>query len=123
MKPRDFINFFKTKSGKLVVFALVFGGALVLFGVIRDRSRSQDEMDVRVSPSTNHTDNPQVVQTIQRPSEPYRPPPLKPEPPPAPKPATNEPPKVAKPPKPPEPRPVQIEPISLFADATAGVAD
>lgn len=123
MKPRDFINFFKTKSGKLVVFALLFGGGLVLFGVIRDRSRSQDEMDVRVSPSTNHTDNPQVVQTIQRPSEPYRPPPLKPEPPPAPKPATNEPPKVAKPPKSPEPRPVQIEPISLFADATAGVAE
>jgi len=123
MKPRDFINFFKTKSGKLVVFALLFGGGLVLFGVIRDRSRSQDEMDVRVSPSTNHTDNPQVVQTIQRPSEPYRPPPPKPEPPPAPKPATNEPPKVVAPPKPPEPRPVQIEPISLFADATAGVAE
>lgn len=123
MKPRDFINFFKTKSGKLVVFALLFGGGLVLFGVIRDRSGSQDEMDVRVGPSTNHTDNPQVVQTIQRPSEPYRPPPLKPEPPPAPKPATNEPPKVVAPPKPPEPRPVQIEPISLFADATAGVAE
>jgi len=123
MKPRDFINFFKTKSGKLVVFALLLGGGLVLFGVIRDRSRSQDEMDVRVGPSTNHTDNPQVVQTIQRPSEPYRPPPLKPEPPPAPKPATNEPPKVVAPPKPLEPRPVQIEPISLFADATAGVAE
>ncbi len=123
MKPRDFINFFKTKSGKLVVFALLFGGGLVLFGVIRDRSRSQDEMDVRVGPSTNHTDNPQVVQTIQRPSEPYRPPPLKLERPPVPKPATNELPKVVAPPKPPEPRPVQIEPISLFADATAGVAE
>jgi len=32
MTPRDFINFFKTKSGKLVVFALLFGGGLVLFG-------------------------------------------------------------------------------------------
>lgn len=123
MKPRDFINFFKTKSGKLVVFALVFGGALFLFGVIRDRSRGQDEMDVRVKPSTNQTDNPQVVQTILRPSEPYRPPPSKPEPRPAPKPATNEPPKVVVPAKPPESRPVQIEPISLFADAMAGVAE
>jgi hypothetical protein len=124
MKPRDFINFFSTKSGKLVVFALVFGGGLLLFGVIRDRSRSLDEMDVRVSPSTNQTDNPQVVQTILRPSEPYRPPPSKPEQPIARK-VTSETPKVvtSPPPKPPEPRPVQIEPISLFADATAGVAE
>lgn len=123
MKPRDFINFFKTKSGKLVVFALVFGGGLVLFGVISDRSRSQDEMDVRVKPSTNRTDSPQVVQTIVRPSEPYRPPPPKPEP--APKKATNELAKVVPlaPPKPPEPQPPQIHPISLFADATAGVTE
>jgi hypothetical protein len=123
MKPRAFIDFFKTKSGKLVLFAVVFGGGLVLFGVFRDRSRSPDEMDVRVSPLTNHADGAQVVQTIQRPSEPYRPPPPKPEPPPVPPPATNEPPKFVPPPKPQEPRPVQIEPISLFADATAGVAE
>jgi len=24
MKPRDFLNFFKTRSGKLVLFAVVF---------------------------------------------------------------------------------------------------
>ena len=46
MKPRDFINFFKTKSGKLVVFALLFGGGLVLFGVIRDRSCGQDHAEL-----------------------------------------------------------------------------
>ena len=25
MKPRDFLNFFKTRSGKLVLFAVIFG--------------------------------------------------------------------------------------------------
>ena len=70
MKPRDFLNFFKTKSGKLVLFAVVFGGGLVLFSVMRDRSRGQDDMDVRVcARSTNATDNPQVVQTIVRPMQ------------------------------------------------------
>jgi hypothetical protein len=124
MKPRDFINFFKTKSGKLVVFALVFGGGLILFGVIRDGSRSPDEMDVRVSPSTPPTDSPQVVQTILRPSEPYRPPPAKPEPPRSRKgPRTILPGRATEPPTPPEPPPPEIPPISLFADATAGVAE
>ena len=114
MKPRDFINFFRTKSGKLVVFALVFGGGLVLFGVIRDGSRSPDEMDVRVSPATPPTDSPQVVQTILRPSEPYRPPPAKREPPPVPKGATNDLARVVphpEPPTPPEPPPPEIPPI------------
>ena len=26
MKPRDFLNFFKTKTGKLVLFVVIFGG-------------------------------------------------------------------------------------------------
>ena len=29
MKPRDFLNFFKTKSGKLVAFGAVFAGGLI----------------------------------------------------------------------------------------------
>ncbi len=121
MKPRDFINFFTTKSGKLVVFALLLGAGLALVSVIRNPG--EDEMEVRVTRSTNHTESPQVVQTIQRPSEPFRAPPPRPEPLPDPKPATHEPPKVITAPKPPEPHPVLIEPISLFADSTAGAPE
>ena len=35
MKPRDFLNFFKTKSGKLVAFAALFAAALIIFSVLR----------------------------------------------------------------------------------------
>jgi hypothetical protein len=125
MKPRDFINFFKTKSGKLLVFALVFGGGLALFGVLRERSRSPDEMEVRVGSLTHPTDSPQVVQTIMRPSEPYRPPPPKPEPPPVPRGPTNDLARAVSPEPltPPDPPPAELPPISLFADATAGVVE
>jgi len=122
MKPRDFLNFFKTRSGKLVLFAVIFGGGLFLFSVFRDRSASGD-MDVRVSNlTTNATDRPQVVQSIERPMHPFRPPQPKAEPPPLPA-KTNEPPKavVEKPKQ--EPPPPQLAPISLFADASAGVAE
>ena len=64
MKPRDFLNFFKTKSGRLVLFVVVFGGGLLVFSALRGRSGRDDDMDVRVSRSqTNATDKPQVVQT------------------------------------------------------------
>jgi Bacterial conjugation TrbI-like protein len=121
MKPRDFLNFFKTRSGKLVLFAVVFGGGLLLLSALRDRSGSR-ETDLRVTQlTTNATDQPQVVQSIERPMQPFHPPPAKPGPPPLP-PKTNEPPKVVaeKPkPEPPEPLPA----ISLFADASAGVSE
>jgi hypothetical protein len=78
MKPRDFLNFFKTRSGKLILFAVIFGGGLLLFSVLRDRSGS-DDMDVRVTHlATNATDRPQVVQSIERPMQPFRPPMPKP---------------------------------------------
>ena len=35
MKPRDFLNFFKTKSGKLVAFAVLFAAALIIFSALR----------------------------------------------------------------------------------------
>ena len=38
MKPRDFLNFFKTKSGKLVLFVALFGGGLLVFSVLRGNS-------------------------------------------------------------------------------------
>lgn len=122
MKPRDFLNFFKTGSGKLVVFAAIFGGGLLLFSVLRNRSGSGDA-DVRVTRlTTNATDHPQVVQSIQRPMQPFHPPTPKPETLPSPV-KTNEPPKIVVEKPKPEPPPPQLPPISLFGDATAGVPE
>lgn len=118
MKPRDFLNFFKTRSGKLVAFAAIFGGGLFLFSVFRDRSASGD-MDVRVTHlATNATDRPQVVRSIERPMQLFRPPQPKREPPP-----------ISAKAKEPTTAGVEIPnqellaPISLFADASVGVAE
>ena len=63
------------------MFVAIFGGGLFLFSVLRDRSGSRDDMDVRVTGlTTNATDKPQVVQSIERPMQPFRPPTPKPEP-------------------------------------------
>ena len=122
MKPRDFLNFFKSRSGKLVLFVVIFGGGLLLFSVFRGRSGS-DDMDVRVSNlTTNATDRPQVVQSIERPMQLFRLPKPKPESRPLPT-QPNEPPKIAiEKPKPEAPSP-QLPSISLFADASAGVPE
>ena len=93
MKPRDFLNFFKTKSGKLVLFVAIFGGGLLLFSSLRNKSGNGDDMDVGVSRSqTNLTDKPQVVQTVLRPMQPFHPPTPKPEP--QPQPPVNQVPKI-----------------------------
>jgi hypothetical protein len=128
MKPRDFLNFFKTKSGKLVLFAALFGGGLVIFGVLRERSRSPDDMALAVKPArTNSTDKPQVVHSVELPMQPFHPPAPKPEPFPVVK--TNEPPKVVNQPalivserRPQETPALVLAPISLFADASTGDA-
>src|SRR6185295_18474055 len=121
MKPRDFLNFFKTKSGRLILFATIFGGGLLLFSALRDKSKTRDELELRL-PRTNQADKPQVVQTIERPMQPFQPPAPKPEPPTLP-PKTNEPPKVAVEKPKQEPPPAALAPISLFADAAAGIAE
>ena len=78
MKPREFLNFFKTNSGKLVLFAAIFGGGLILFSALHDRSRHHDELDPpETRTGTNQTDKPQVVQTLERPNQPYYAPALK----------------------------------------------
>ena len=120
MKPRDLLNFFKTKTGKLVLFVIIFGGGLMLFSAIRDKSGAHLIHTEPLAPIRTN-DKPQTVQTVERPMELFRPPQPKPEAPPPP-PKTNEPPKaVAEAPKPaPQPPP---PPISLFADATAGVPE
>ena len=122
MKPRDLLNFFKTNTGKLVLFVIIFGGGLMLFSAIRDKSGAHAIHTEPLAPVRTN-DKPQTVQTVERPMELFRPPQPKPEPPPPP-PRTNEPPKAVaealKPaPQPPPPPP----PISLFADATAGVTE
>jgi hypothetical protein len=43
MKPRDFLNFFKTKSGKLVAFGAVFAAALIIFSVVRKHHPSTED--------------------------------------------------------------------------------
>ncbi len=121
MKPRDLLNFFKTKSGKLLLFVVVFGGGLLLFSAVRNRTDSGPKLAVALL-GTNQTDKPQIVQTVERPTQPFHPPPPKPEPPPAP-PKTNEPPKIAEQKPPQAPPPAALAPISLFADATAGVTE
>ena len=123
MKPRDFLNFFKTKSGKLTLFVLVFGGDLLLFSALHNKSGSGDDMDVRVSRSqTNMTDKPQVVQTVVRPSQPFYLPPPKPEPLPPP-PQTNTVPTTPVQSRSQQTTTTTLAPISLFADSTAGVVE
>lgn len=123
MKPRDFLNFFKTKSGRLVLFAAVFGGGMVIFGVLRNSSSTGSNTELPLTrPRTNQTDHPQTVQTIERPMESFRPPSPKPEPTPALTPKTNDPSKVVADARPQPSSPPPIAPISLFVDSTAGVA-
>lgn len=120
MKPRDFLNFFKTPSGRLILFAAIFGGGLIVFGTLRSRSHGED---IQVTPAgTNVTDKPQTVQSLVRPMQPFDPPPPKPEP----KPAvttSRDKPKVIIETISQEPPAKPLAPISLFADASAGVPE
>ena len=119
MKPHDFINFFKTRSGKLLLFVLVFGGGLILFGVFRQRSHKSDEMDSAITRAqSKQTDNPQVVQSVERAMAPFHPPPPKPEPSQV---AVNKELRIQRPLQ--ESPPVSLAPISLFADSVAGTVE
>lgn len=122
MKPRDFLNFFKTKSGKLVVFGTVFAAGLIIFSALRKHHPSADEGMAVVPLSINTNDKPQVVQSVTRPMQPFNPPPPKPEPSPKPMPVTNV---VSVIPSPshsnaPPHQGEALAPISFFADSTAG---
>jgi hypothetical protein len=126
MKPRDFLNFLKTKSGKLVVFGALFAGGLTIFSVIRQHHTASE---VAATPlATNSVSGkPEVVQTVVRPMQLFNPPPPKSTPPPAspanstsglpaftntsPQPLPNVPPRQTE----------SLTPISLFADSAAGI--
>jgi hypothetical protein len=125
MKPRDFLNFFKTKSGKLVAFAVVFAAALMIFSALRKQHHSPDDAVSVTALATNATDKPQVVQSVVRPMQAYYPPPPKPDP-------TNFPSASSSSSSPgfPKPSPLPtvpanqaptLAPIGLFADSSAGV--
>ena len=120
MKPRDFLNFFKTKSGKLVLFVALFGGGLMIFSVLRDKSGSPE--DIAVAPArTNVTDKAQVVQSVELPMQPFRPPTPKPEALPVVK--STEAPKVITESRPQEAKAPALAPISLFADSATENTD
>jgi hypothetical protein len=114
MKPRDFLNFFKTGSGKLVLFVVIFGGGLILFSTFRGRHHDPEDVAV-TSAHTNITDKAQVVQSVELPMQPFHPPTPKPEP--LPVVRTNEIPDTIREPRPSEGNAPTLAPISLFGDA------
>jgi hypothetical protein len=119
MNPRDFLNFFKTKSGKLVAFGALFATALVIISVVRKHHAVAEAAINIAALSTNATDQPEVVQSVQRQLDVFRQPP---NPQPANLPPSSQPafrnssslPATANQPSP-------LAPVSLFADSTAGV--
>jgi hypothetical protein len=124
MKPRDFLNFFKTKSGKLVMFAALFGAGLTIFSVLRKHHTSPDDV-ITVAPLSTNATAPQIVQTVELPMQTFSPPQPKTQPTPmspAPglpnSPLTN--PSTQPLPVVPPRQPPALLPISLFADSTAG---
>jgi hypothetical protein len=123
MKPRDFLNFFKTRSGKLLAFGAVFATALIIFSVVRKHHPSTDDPVSVTVLATNVTDKPQVVQSVTRPMQVYYPPPSKSQP----TSSSSSSPQSAFPN--PSPLPVvpanqlpTLSPISLFGDSSAGIA-
>jgi hypothetical protein len=119
MKPRDFLNFFKTRTGKIITFGALFAAGMVIFGVLR-KLHTPAEDAVAVAPlGTNAVSGkPQVVQSVVRPMQAFHPP--------AATSSTQFLPGFTN--TSPQPLPVvpanqlpALTPISLFADSSAGV--
>lgn len=81
MKPRSFLDLFRTRSGKLLLFACVFGAALLLYQQTRGKA-AKDQESPTATPldPESKTNRPQVVETVLRAMEAFRPPPPKPDP-------------------------------------------
>ncbi len=114
MNPRSFLNFLRSRTGKLLVFALLF--ALVMVLVVRARWSSLQSEDGGFIGRRALTGGPQMIETVQRAMEIFRPPP----------------PKVERPPQTAQtnlgaaqpqvaPKPLSPLPISLFAETPAAV--
>ncbi|MGD0615745.1 MAG: TrbI/VirB10 family protein [Verrucomicrobiota bacterium] len=121
MKPRDFLNFFKTKTGKLLAFIALFAAALIIFSVLRKHNTSAEDAVSVTALATNATDKPQVVQSVTRPMQVYYPPPPKPEPTALPSSSQSAFPKPSPLPTVPANQAPTLSPISLFADSSAGI--
>ena len=116
MKPRDFLNFFKTRSGKIITFGALFAAGLVVFSVIRKHHTPDEDSMVLAPLGSNAVTKPQVVQSVVRSMQAFHPPSsaqpsnstiINASPQPLPSVPLNQMPALA--------------PISLFADSTAGV--
>ena len=121
MKPRDFLNFFKTKSGKLVAFGALFAAALIIFSVFRKHHTSAEDAISVTALATNATDKPQVVQSVTRPMQVYYPPTPKPEPATLSSSSQSAFPKPSPSPGVPASPAPMLPPLSLFADSSAGI--
>jgi hypothetical protein len=76
MNPRNFLGFFKTRSGRLATFGALFATGLIIFSVTRKHSAATDAA-VSVTPLDLGTNQPQVVESVVRPYQAFYPPPVK----------------------------------------------
>jgi hypothetical protein len=126
MKPRDFLNFFKTRSGRLITFGALLAAGLIIFSVVRkQRAANEDDVAVAALGTNAVTGKPQVVQSVLRPMQIFDPPAPKSEPtdnrsstPSATSPAL---PKPSPLPTAPANQAPPLAPISLFEDSSAGI--
>src|SRR3989442_12749712 len=84
MNPRSLLNFLRSKSGKLVLFGLIFSAALVVFGSLRSQRVAQQPVTMKPPDLDLATNKSQTVESITRPMQEFRLPQPKPEPPPKP---------------------------------------
>ena len=80
MNPRTLLNFLRSKSGKLVLFGLIFSGALVVFGSFRSQRVSQQPVTMKLTDLDLATNKSQTVESITKPMQAFHPPQPKPEP-------------------------------------------
>jgi len=120
MKPREFLNHFKTKTGKIIVFGAIFAAGLVIFSVLRKHHVPAEDA-IPVTPLATSTNKPQVVQSVVRPMQKFNPQAASAG-------SSQSTPASAFTNASPQPLPVVpprqaelLTPISLFADSTAGV--
>lgn len=107
MSPRGFINFFRRPVGTFLIFLLLLGVAYVL--VIGFKPPLLKLAEEPAKASTPKSGKPQVVETIQRKMAEFRPPQLAESPTPAP---------AQSPAKPKEQKPLELPPLSLYAEAS-----
>ena len=72
MKPREFLNHFKTKTGKIIVFGAIFAAGLVIFSVLRKHHVPAEDA-IPVTPLGTNTNKPQVLQSVVRPMQKFNP--------------------------------------------------